>query len=182
MNHLLDRRRHNLITASNAYSVIHDRPKLWRQMTLREAPFEGNEATEWGNNHEHIALSNLEKELNDIVETGNQLVVHQTLPFGASPDGYYNTFPVEIKCPYSGVIPNEIPDRYYFQVQLQMTVLQKKKCYFYTWTIEKTKLIIVDFNQQWLDWYLPYALEFMKYLESDKEPPRWNKKPIFTKE
>ena len=29
--HLSDNRRHNIITASNAYAAIHDRKKLWRQ-------------------------------------------------------------------------------------------------------------------------------------------------------
>lgn len=61
--HLLDNRRHNVITASIAWSAVYERQKLWRQMTLREPPFDGNDMTEYGNTHEHIALSALEKRI-----------------------------------------------------------------------------------------------------------------------
>lgn len=182
MSHLRDNRRHNIITASNAYAAIYERQKLWRQMTLREPPFEGNEMTEYGNLNEPVAISALEKELDDIVESGNKLVVHPELPFGASADGYYNGYPIEVKCPYTQVVYPEIPERYYFQTQMQMTVLGKDKCYFYIWTPEETKLEIINFNQLWLDWYMPLALEFMDYVERDVEPKRWTKKPIFIKE
>ena len=67
MSHLSDSRRHNVITASIAWSAVYERQKLWRQMTLREPPFEGNDMTEYGNIHESIALSALEKEFDDIV-------------------------------------------------------------------------------------------------------------------
>jgi len=62
MSHLTDNRRHNIITASNAWSAVYERQKLWRQMTLREAPFEGNEMTEaqlkeWLKNNLEIDVS-----------------------------------------------------------------------------------------------------------------------------
>ena len=62
MSHLKDNRRNNIITASACWSSVYERQKLWRQMTLREAPFEGNEATEYGNMNEPVAISALEKE------------------------------------------------------------------------------------------------------------------------
>jgi len=108
MSHLKDNRRHNVITASNAWSAVYERQKLWRQMTLREPPFEGNEMTEYGNIHESIALSALEKEFDDIVEPGNKFVLHDKLPFGASPDGYYDGNVIEIKCPYTQEVYKEI--------------------------------------------------------------------------
>ena len=46
-NHLKDNRRHNIVTASAAWGAIYERKKLWRQKTLREAPFKGNIMTEW---------------------------------------------------------------------------------------------------------------------------------------
>ena len=61
MSHLLDNRRHNIVTASNAWASVNERQKLWRQMTMREPPFEGNEATAWGNLHERDALSAIDK-------------------------------------------------------------------------------------------------------------------------
>ncbi len=90
MNHLLDNRRNNIVTASNAWASVNERQKLWRQMTLREPPLEGNEATEWGNLHEKDALFEFEKQINEICESGNKLIVHSSLPMGASPDAFYN--------------------------------------------------------------------------------------------
>lgn len=180
--HLLDKRRHNVITASIAWSAVYERQKLWRQMTLREPPFDGNDMTEYGNTHEHIALSALEKELNEIIESGNKFVLHDSLPFGASPDGYYQGNVVEIKCPYSQEIYKDIPERYYFQMQMQMEVCNMPQAYFYIWTPNETKLQIVDRSKAWLEWYMPLALEFIQYVEDDIEPKRWTKKPIFNKE
>jgi putative phage-type endonuclease len=182
MSHLTDSRRHNVITASIAWSAVYERQKLWRQMTLREPPFEGNEMTEYGNIHEPIALSALEKEFDDIVEPGNKFVLHDKLPFGASPDGYYDGNVIEIKCPYSQEVYKEIPERYYFQMQMQMEVCKMPHAYFYIWTPNETKIQVVNRSKAWLEWYTPLALEFIKYVEDDIEPKRWTKKPIFNKE
>ena len=65
-SHLTDNRRHNIITASNCWSSVYERQKLWRQMTLREAPFEGNEMTQWGLDYEHLALCEFEKAMDKI--------------------------------------------------------------------------------------------------------------------
>ena len=65
---------------------------------------------------------------------------------------------------------------------MQMTVLGVDKCYFYIWTPTDTKLEIINFDEKWLEWYKPLALEFMSYIEQDIEPKRWTKKPIFIKE
>ena len=89
--HLKDNRRHNIITASQIWSSLYERQKLWREKTLREPPFEGNDATQYGNDHEHIALSAFELHMDDICQSGNRLIVHDSLPFGASPDAFLNT-------------------------------------------------------------------------------------------
>lgn len=180
--HLSDPRRNQLITASNAWGAVYQRQKLWRQMTLREPPFEGNEATEYGNIYEPIALSALERELNEIVDAGNKFMVHNTLPFGASPDFFWENMVGEIKCPFTQIIYEEIPERYYFQMQMQMEVCNKEACLFYIWTPEKTKQEIVKKDDKWLEWYQPLALEFLKYIEDDVEPVRWKRKPIYNKE
>ena len=179
MSHLTDNRRHNIITASNAWSAVYERQKLWRQMTLREAPFEGNEMTEWGNLNEHLAICEFEKAMGEITETGNKLIVHPDLPLGASPDGFLNRLPIEAKCPYSQEFYGIIPDRYYFQTQLQMEVCGAPRCYFVVWTPKGITIQIIERNKEWFDWYKPLALEFMKFVEDDVEPTRWKRKPIF---
>lgn len=179
MSHLSDNRRHNVITASVAWSAVYERQKLWRQMTLREAPFEGNEMTEWGNLHEHLAICEFEKAMGEISETGNKLIVHPDLPLGASPDGFLNRLPIEVKCPYSQEFYGMIPDRYYFQTQLQMEVCNAPRCYFVVWTPTGITIQIIERSKEWFDWYKPLALEFMKFVEDDVEPTRWKRKPIF---
>ena len=178
-SHLRDNRRHNIITASNCWASVYERQKLWRQMTLREAPFEGNEMTEWGNLHEHLAICEFEKAMGEITETGNKLIVHPDLPLGASPDGFLNRLPIEVKCPYSQEFYGMIPDRYYFQTQLQMEVCGAPRCYFVVWTPKGITIQIIERSKEWFYWYKPLALEFMKFVEDDVEPTRWKRKPIF---
>jgi hypothetical protein len=61
--------RDGRITASifaSAIGIGYDsRQKLWRQLTGREPRFEGNEATQWGNDNEHHAIDAYE------IYTGN---------------------------------------------------------------------------------------------------------------
>jgi putative phage-type endonuclease len=177
--HLLDNRRHLIVTASNAWSAVYERQKLWRQMTLREAPFEGNEMTEWGIDHEHLALCEFEKAMDQICEVGNKLIVHPDLPLGASPDGFLDRLPIEIKCPFTQEFYGMIPDRYYFQTQLQMEVCNAPRCYFVVWTPKGITIQIIERSKEWFDWYKPLVLEFMKFVEDDIEPTRWKRKPIF---
>jgi predicted phage-related endonuclease len=148
-------------------------------MTLREAPFEGNEMTDWGNLNEHLAICEFEKAMGEITETGNKLIVHPDLPLGASPDGFLNRLPIEAKCPYSQEFYGMIPDRYYFQTQLQMEVCGAPRCYFVVWTPKGITIQIIERSKEWFDWYKPLALEFMKFVEDDVEPTRWKRKPIF---
>jgi len=180
--HLKDNRRHNIITASRAWGAIYERKKLWRQLTFREPPFEGNEMTAYGSAHEHIALSRFELEQSEICESGNKLVVHDSLPFGASPDAYLRGLPVEIKCPFTQQIYDGIPERYWFQMQLQMCCTKTDACYFFVWTPNETHTELVNYDKDFIEWYTPYALEFMECLQQDKEPKRWSRKPKYIKE
>ena len=180
MSHLKDNRRHNIITASNAWAAVYERQKLWRQMTFREPPFEGNEMTQWGIDNEPLALSAFEKEMDEICLPGNKLMVHDTLPFGASPDAYLdNGAVVELKCPYSQEYYDVMPPRYYFQIQMQMLVCNKNMAWFGVWTPNGIRIQNITYNKKWEDWYIPLALEFMQYVNDDVEPKRWTRKPIF---
>jgi hypothetical protein len=188
-NHLKNKKlRNSVITASQAWDVIYDRKKLWREKTGKAEPFQGNEMTQWGNDNEYRALSAFEREMNTICKPGNEFVVHSELPLGGSPDGYYfdeeteTWCPVELKCPYSGKVYPTIPERYYFQCQIQMAVTNTTKNFFFVWTEDDTKLEVIPFNKDFMTWYLPYALDFIKMVQDNEEPPRWKRKPIFNKE
>jgi putative phage-type endonuclease len=182
MSHLTDNRRHNIVTASNAWASVNERQKLWRQMTMREPPFEGNEATQWGNDHEKDALSAFEKEMGDFCMPGNKLIVHDSLPMGASADSYLNGDPCEFKCPFSMEFYGDIPERYYWQVQMQIHCCKREQGWFSVWTPNGITVELVKKDEKWLDWYKPLLLEFMQFVETDTEPTRWKRKPIYTKE
>ena len=183
--HLKDNRRHNLVTASQAWGAVYERQKLWREKTFREKPFDGNIMTAYGLANEETALRAFERHMNDICENGNKLLVHPDLPIGASADAILNGIPVEIKCPYTQKIYPTIPDRYWVQMQIQMLVAQANgyknavAAHFVVWTPEELHTELVQYNQEFIDWYIPKAKEFLSYVADDKEPPRYKRKPVF---
>ena len=179
MSHLKDKRRDFVVTASEAWSAIYERQELWRRKTLREPPFEGNEATAWGSSHEYIALASLERELDDFVQDGNIFKVSEKYPLGASPDGFYKDSLIEIKCPFLQRIYPEIPEKYWFQMQIQMEVWDKEKCIFYIWTSTATSQEIVSRDREFINWYVPLAEEFLASVKSDTEPKKYKRKPIY---
>lgn len=183
--HLKDNRRHNIVTASQAWSAVYDRKKLWREKTFREEPFKGNQMTDYGNFYEETALQAFEVHMNDICENGNKLLVHPDFPLGASADGFLNGVPVEIKCPFTQKIYPSIPDRYYVQMQIQMfTALANGyknavAAHFVVWTPDDFHTELVQYDQEFIDWYIPLAQEFIGFVQDDKEPPRYKRKPEF---
>ena len=65
MRHLTDKKRTNkIITASVAWKAIYERVSLFNEMTGRAEKFQGNEMTQWGNDHEDIALKSFINEVN----------------------------------------------------------------------------------------------------------------------
>ena len=142
--HLKDNRRHNIITASQAWGAVYERQKLWKEKTFRSEPFSGNVMTQYGNDNEENALLAFQKHMNDICENGNKLIVHPDLPIGASADAFLNGIPVEIKCPYTQKIYPTIPDRYWVQMQIQMLCSAANKAHFVVWTPEELHTELVQ--------------------------------------
>ena len=177
--HLKDNRRHNIITASQAWGAVYERQKLFREKTFREKPFSGNIMTAYGLANEETALRAFERHMNDICENGNKLIVHPDLPIGASADAFLNDIPVEIKCPFTQKIYPTIPDRFWVQMQIQMFVSKAVAAHFVVWTPEELHTELVQYDQEFIDWYIPKAQEFLSYVADDKEPPRYKRKPVF---
>lgn len=201
MRHLTDKKRTNkIITASVAWKAIYERVSLFNEMTGRAEKFQGNEMTQWGNDHEDIALKSFINEVNKAKVSINsrlesvtkeklvpskKFLVHKSLPIGATPDAFLKSNPVEVKCPWTrlgegkgGVYP-VIPEKYYYQMQIQMSVTNRPLCWFYVWTPRQTKLELVSYDQSFMDWYMPFAKEFLESVANDTKPKRWSKKPVY---
>lgn len=160
----------NIDTAfSNREKVMND----W----LMGTKFEGNVATEWGVKHEDVARKEYEAKTGWTVEEAFFVVHPKHDWLGASPDGFVGDHTlIEIKCPY-GKRNDAHPDfksiddqpHYYAQIQIQLYCTEAKTCHFYQWTPNGSKLEIVDFNQEWIDKYLPKLNDFYnEYLVRSK--------------
>lgn len=179
LEHLKDKRRNSVITASVAYNALYERVPLWETWTWRREPFKGNHMTQWGIDNEHKALAKFELMQDVIITPSKKFLVHQTLPFGATPDGFIEGIPVEVKCPYTQRIYPEIPERYWFQMQLQMSVTEKDKCWFVCWTPDNIQVKLVNYDNDFIEWYLPFAEEFLECVKTDTKPKRWSKRPMY---
>lgn len=113
--------------------------------------FQGNEATQWGTDHEIDGINWLESE-NSIIVQEHGLQVHPEHDWiGYSPDGTAGDSLVEIKCPYSKKIPNEVPEHYIAQVQLGMEVMSLEECQFLYWTPNAQRLFTVKRDPTWFE-------------------------------
>ena len=171
------------LTASNFGSAVGHNPwtsadKLVEDMLFGN--FKGNDATRWGNEKEAIArqLYILKKRIQlssqkkvssgsvdfQVFESG--LHVWKDYPFlAASPDGIVHengeTGLVEIKCPYSLRIYNQIPEYYYDQIQGIMGILNCNWCDFVVWTPSAMLIERVPFDRNyWESDLLPKLKEF----------------------
>jgi len=75
-----------------------------------------------------------------------------------------------------------MPDRYYYQVQMQIHCTGRDQGWFSVWTPNGITVELIKKDDKWLDWYKPLLLEFMEFVKTDVEPTRWKRKPIYTKE
>ncbi len=120
--------------------------------------FEGNVATEYGNEYENAAIFALEQELGiQVEETG----FHKSYDYlGASPDGLVGINQVvEIKCPYgkrNATSSEEFKSareqpHYYAQMQIEMLCTRREECHFYQWAEGASRYELVVVNDEWLN-------------------------------
>lgn len=145
--------------------------------------FTGNDATAWGERHEPIALRAYKlRSKKHVAEAG--FVPHKTHSFiGYSPDGivqhvafngsgvpitHSDVGLLEIKCPYSQCIPEELPSYYYAQVQLGMEVLNTEQCNFVYWTPAAMDIRVVTRNRDWWEQAFPVLESFNEELQRRK--------------
>lgn len=135
-------------------------------------PFESNPALDYGVYNEPNALASFMQETGFKVKEAYFEVSKEYDWLGASPDGYIGRESlVELKCPFSKKDSSEFKslleqEHYYAQVQIQLLVTGRKKCYFFQWSPVGTMLETVRIDQNWLEINIPKLKAFYdKYLE-----------------
>jgi putative phage-type endonuclease len=168
------------ITGSRAGSILNVNPyskpkdvlrEMVREHFHAEREFQGNEATDWGDKHESIAIDAYEAKTGNMV-TEHGYIQHPDIDFiGYSPDGSIKNGIIEVKAPFSQKIPDEIPAHYYAQVQLGMQVMDKPICDFVYWTPAGLQVTPVERDDEWWEKSYPVFKAFHnEYLAAIEEP------------
>lgn len=170
--------RGNMLTASDVASVLGLNPYetpddvMYKKCGFRKRG--DYSATEHGNRYESEARDVYCKLYNETVhEIG--VVPHPKYPWlGGSPDGITDSEKlIEIKCPVTRKITNEVPKHYIPQVQLLMEVLDLETCDFIQYRPSPYEFVVtkVDRDRLWFERSLPIMEEFWKnVLERRKKP------------
>ncbi len=178
--------RKGRVTGSMVGAILGLDPNTSRAEAMRrmvradqDAPseFVGNIATNWGTMHEQEAKEAFEYEVGHDVAPAS-FVIHSMLEWlGASPDGYLGDAALlEVKCPFglrdhAAPVPfKTVEDQphYYAQMQVQMFVTGRLRCYFWQWTPHDTNLEIVEYDPDWIAENLPKLQAFyQEFLHED---------------
>lgn len=203
-NLLWRQERFNRLTASNFGSVCKMKKSTHCRNLVKNllySNFRGNSSTRWGQDHEIVAVTEFEENYQMEVQKCGIFIDKIFYFLGASPDGLIGEDGiVEIKCPHKassstvleaiknktikflendkGKIKLKRRDNYYFQIQGQLKITNRKYCYFIVWT--PTELIvekIVRDEKFWQDYMESQLTEFFyKCLLPELVNPQFPKK------
>lgn len=135
-------RFHDLLTASKKKDEVFGGTAMGyileiacERLTGQPEGFAGGRATDWGNDHESMAIGYYSSKKELKVEESPFIPVGTN--YGGSPDGLIGTDGIiEVKCPFNSVNhlkyfkDGEIPKNYYTQMQGNMMVTGRKWCDF----------------------------------------------------
>lgn len=180
----LDPRRKGRVTGSSVGAILGLSPwqtpddvlrRMVREYHGAPSEFTGNVATEYGTFHEKGAIQDFELEHGFTVRPSKFYMFEDWL--GATPDGEIgkNSL-IEVKCPYgkrNGGEFKSINDQlhYHAQIQIQLMVTGRDKCYFWQWSAHGTKLETVDYSQAWIDSHLGELYKFYQRYLSELDNP-----------
>jgi putative phage-type endonuclease len=105
--------------------------------------FTGNEATQWGTDHEAIAAVRYENHTNLEVDYPGLIINPQRPWLAYSPDGVVHSptkLLLEIKCPFKKKVYPSIPSYYLDQIQYGAHLMGCSAIDFFVWTPTKCKL------------------------------------------
>lgn len=176
------REREGKLTASafgEAVGFVGSRQRLFRRLKGFEV-FEGNPATQYGTEHEPIALAAY------TARTGVQarLTGFHTHPeiewLGGSPDALGEavdqpSWLVEIKCPFSQKPYDTVPQYYMAQVQGLLEITDLPRCDLVVWTPTLLRIFGISRSREYWLWLYPKLAEFWSYYLAEVEPARQTK-------
>jgi len=160
--------RNEIITATDVSTILEcnkfqtKKDLLDKKINLLEIT--SNEATEWGNFFEDVAVS-IYSEINNVKIHEIGLLIHPKYNWlGASPDGVMdNNKLIEIKCPFSKKIFNKVPINYWIQTQIQMEVCNIEETVLFVCSFEKKKIdnTLFQGEKNGINWSLLNCKQFI---------------------
>ena len=180
-----------MLTGSNFGSAIGLNPyeskqKLYRMLIGEDPPFEGNEMTQWGADHQDDATHAYEAHTGDFVAETGFWTNYDPEWLGASPDGLIGRDGlIECKCKFSQELWDHVPAHSLAQVQGQIAITERKWCDFVSWAPtgdhpERAEGLSI-FRVQASDEYWEAMLILLKRFWDDltnRHPPKRAKKPV----
>lgn len=150
--------RNKMLTASDAATALGENPyEKPSALVVRKCgfgpKFEGNDATRHGEKYEPIARDLYMEKTGEVVhEIG--LVQHKEYKWlGGSPDGITESGRlIEIKCPMSRKIKDEVPGHYMAQLQILMEVLDLEVCDFIQYRPEPLEYQVTEVKRD-REWF-----------------------------
>lgn len=146
-----------------------------------DTEFTGNIATEYGENHEPLALMDYLGKTGNLVEECGFFVHPEYSWIGATPDGIIDhDGMVEVKSPYS--LRNKkgndlvfktakVQPHYYAQMQVEMACSGREWVDFYQWAAHGDSIERVYWDQDWWDENLPKMIDFYNWYLSEINNP-----------
>lgn len=138
--------------------------EMLTQARGQDALFSGNEATQWGHDHEDDALTGYELERGVMTWGGQEFTIHPTHDFLAcTPDGFVGVDGmVECKCPFRAQYTDIKQKREYeAQIRLQLECTGRSWCDFIVWRPDGINISRVEHDPNWLPLILPVLSKFM---------------------
>lgn len=170
--------RNNMLTASDVASVLGVNPyETPDDVMYKKCGFKKRcdwSAADHGNRYEAEARDIYAQKYNETVYEIGVVPHPQHMWLGGSPDGITDSEKlIEIKCPVSRKITNEVPKHYVPQVQLLMEILDLEVCDFIQYRPEPYEFVVTRINRD-RDWFqrsLPIMRDFWnRVIERRKLP------------